>query len=260
MKIGMGLSIGNRAPGGLSRLFLSSDIGDFGYARTTGKLWQDTAGTTPVTASGDPVARMDGERGVLSLRQSTGAARPLYNLTSSLHSLSFDGAAQWLVTASNFDMTGVNAVTVVLALRKASDALAAFAFNHNSTAAGSWRISAPPSAAAQYATLAGGTTTVASTKGGFAAPITNVVTLRATIATPILETRVNGAADASPVTTTQGAGNFSSGLLALGARSTGASFFNGSVYAWFVIGRALTDTECRAVEASFAGVSGVTIA
>lgn len=55
-------------------------------------LWQDTAGTTAVTADGQSVARVDDKSGGgLNWLQSTSGNRPLYKTDGSLHWLLFDG-------------------------------------------------------------------------------------------------------------------------------------------------------------------------
>lgn len=65
-------------------------------------LWQDTAGTTPVTADGDPVARIDDKSGNgRNLTQSTSTARPLYKTGSGLYWLEFDGIDDQINSGAN---------------------------------------------------------------------------------------------------------------------------------------------------------------
>jgi len=55
-------------------------------------LYQDSAGTTPVTADGDPVGRMEDKSGNGNhATQATSAARPVYRTDGTLHWLEFDG-------------------------------------------------------------------------------------------------------------------------------------------------------------------------
>lgn len=55
-------------------------------------LYQDAAGTTPVTAAGQPVGRMlDKSGNGYHLRQTVAAARPTYQTDGELHWLSYDG-------------------------------------------------------------------------------------------------------------------------------------------------------------------------
>lgn len=65
-------------------------------------LWKDTAGTTPVTADGDAVARIDDKSGNgRHLLQATSGKRPLYKTSGGLSWLQFDGSDDHLVTASS---------------------------------------------------------------------------------------------------------------------------------------------------------------
>jgi len=63
-------------------------------------LFQDSAGTTPVTANNDPVGRINDKSGNgRNLTQGTAAARPLYKTAGGLHWLEFDGADDCLGAA-----------------------------------------------------------------------------------------------------------------------------------------------------------------
>lgn len=74
-------------------------------------LWQDTAGTSAVTADGQSVARIDDKSGNgRHLVQATAGSRPLYKTSGGLHWLLFDGTDDVLnVTAS-----GIGCGTVVV--------------------------------------------------------------------------------------------------------------------------------------------------
>lgn len=67
-------------------------------------LWKDTAGTTPVTADGDAVARIDDKSGNgRHLTQSTAGSRPLYKTSGGISWLQFDGVDDYLSCADNDD-------------------------------------------------------------------------------------------------------------------------------------------------------------
>lgn len=64
-------------------------------------LWKDTAGTIPVTADGDLVARWDDRSGNGNhLIQATGGARPVYRTSGGLHWLEFDGSDDYMRSAA----------------------------------------------------------------------------------------------------------------------------------------------------------------
>ena len=64
-------------------------------------LWQDTAGTVPVTADGQSVARIDDKSGNgIHLTQGTAGQQPLYKTDGTLHWLEFDGTDDFLFSAT----------------------------------------------------------------------------------------------------------------------------------------------------------------
>lgn len=73
-------------------------------------LWRDTAGTDPVTADGQAVARIDDKSGNgLHFVQPTSSARPLYKTSGGLHWLLFDQVDDFMyvdsLSAFNFGTT-----------------------------------------------------------------------------------------------------------------------------------------------------------
>lgn len=75
-------------------------------------LFQDAAGTTPVTAGGDPVGNNDDRSpNNNDATQSVSADRPTYNTDGSVHHLAFDGAGDSLRTA-NFGLPHLHSVSV----------------------------------------------------------------------------------------------------------------------------------------------------
>jgi hypothetical protein len=72
-------------------------------------LWKDTAGTTPVTADGDLVARMNDKSGNgFHVIQATSGARPIYRAgTGGKHYLEGD-SARWLETSTTNVLTNAN--------------------------------------------------------------------------------------------------------------------------------------------------------
>ena len=72
-------------------------------------LFQDAAGTVPVTADGDPVGKMIDQSGNANhATQSVSGSRPVYRTDGVLHWLQFDGADDRLNTSDLIFMAGTN--------------------------------------------------------------------------------------------------------------------------------------------------------
>jgi hypothetical protein len=107
MAFGFGLGIGR----GRLRRFLLSQLFNAGIQGAwydpsdLSTLFQDSAGTTPVTASGQPVGKMLDKSGNGNhASQSTSAKRPTYTAGGGLHWLAFDGADDAMAVA---DVSGM---------------------------------------------------------------------------------------------------------------------------------------------------------
>lgn len=85
-------------------------------------LFKDTAGTTPVTADGDAVARINDKSGNgYHLLQSTAGARPLYKTSGGLSWLQADGVDDTLgVSGVSFAGSSMTAVAAVRAIAHAN--------------------------------------------------------------------------------------------------------------------------------------------
>jgi lysophospholipase L1-like esterase len=100
-----------------------ADISDLGfYVRSDTGLYQDTGGTTPATADGDPVALWEDQGGGgYDLTQSTSGKRPTLDLDSGYKStpaVAFDRAStQWMSNAAFHLSSNPTAGTWVLAYR-----------------------------------------------------------------------------------------------------------------------------------------------
>lgn len=97
-----------------ARLFANGEEGAWYDPSDLSTLYQDSAGTTTVTADGDPVGRMEDKSGNGNhATQSTSAARPVYRTDGTLHWLEFDGVDDSL-SFSN-PLTGSSAHSVLSA-------------------------------------------------------------------------------------------------------------------------------------------------
>ena len=85
-----------------SELFKNGEQGAWYDPSDLSTLFQDAAGTTPVTTDGDPVALMlDKSGNVNHAIQSVAASRPVYRTDGALHWLQFDGVDDHLKVPDN---------------------------------------------------------------------------------------------------------------------------------------------------------------
>lgn len=217
-------------------LFAASEPGAWYDPSDITTLFQDTAGTTPVTAAGQSVARINDKSGRGNdATQATLAQQPTYQIDGNGRPyLLFDGVDDSMVTPTI--TPGVDKAQVFAGMRKLSDALAISVFcelsantlNNN----GAFRMGAP-SSAASYAWLSKGTILATATASGFAAPITSVVTGIGDISGDVATIRVNGA-NLQTTTTDQGTGNYLAYPLYIGRRGGVGNSFNGQMYSLIV--------------------------
>lgn len=247
----------------VASLFASGAVGDYWSADDTSRLYQDTAGTSPITTSGQKVARRDWARGVISSRQATVDSQPTYTVAGGLHGLTYDGVNDWLTSAANLDLSGTDTLTVIYGVRKLSDAAAGMVAELSATTAsnaGTFLLGAPITAAANYGWNARGDILPATyvSPSNFPAPHSAVLTGTCDISADATSLRVNGAVTNTDAAD-RGLGNFGSYPLYEGRRGGATIPFNGPIYAGLIIGRLLTPTELAQAEAWVASKSGVAL-
>ena len=238
----------------VSELFAAGEKGLWYDISDITTLFQDAAGTIPVTAFGQPVGKvLDKSGNGIHATQSTSANRPTYQFHSDgFPYLQFDGVNDSLVS-STLNLTTTDKVTwsAGFYVDSATSGSVAIEFSSNTnTNTGSFYISAPSSVLDHGFGL----------RGSSASPVFAVVSnvyindQNSDVATGILDigqatkeleliprlnqttiTNINwsGAANA-------GTGNFGNYPLYLGARGGTTAFFNGHIYQ--VIIRGVTST------------------
>lgn len=212
-------------------------------------FYRDTAMTVPAVV-GDPVRAVRDKSGNGRHRTSPSDAQAgILRQTGDLYYIESDGINDYMVTAA-VDLTGTDAVTLCMGLRKLTDATIGVAFESSTTMSnnGTFAILAPPAAgvaairAASRGTVTADTLTVVA-----AAPVTNVVTLVSDISADSVALRLNSAA-ASTSTGDQGTGNYANSAHYFWMRG-GATFpakvydFGGALYASNLSGTDLTAVE-----------------
>jgi len=245
-----------------SELFAAGEKGVWYDISDLSTLFQDSAGTIPVTGDGQTVGKiLDKSGNNIHATQATAANRPTYRVdVNGLSYLQFDGVNDSLVS-STLNLTTTDKVTWSSGLYVDSAAAGAvvmeFSANTN-TNTGTFYLSAPSSVLDHAFGL----------RGNSASPVFAVVSnvpinnQNSDIATGILDigqatkeleliprlnqttiTNINwsGAANA-------GTGNFGSYPLYLGARGGTTAFFNGHVYQVIIRGKTSTTDEIYKTE------------
>jgi hypothetical protein len=225
-------------------------------------LFQDAAGTIPVTATGQPVGLMRDKSGRGNhATQPTAASRPIFRDVGGLRYLECDGVDDGMVTGS-INFTDTDKMFVCAGVRKLSDAATAVLLElspNTSVSAGAFAVTAPNfTAEASYGSRSAGTTQSSAVALGSPSPISSVVSAISAISTDTNSIRVNGVQRAT-VATDQGAGNYSNNPLYLFRRGGTSLPFTGFFYGAIIAGAAYSAAQIASAERYLAGKSGVTL-
>lgn len=254
MRLGLGLGLAQKQLRGFvpSILFSGGEKGVWYDPSDLSTLFQDAAGTTPVTAAGQPVGKILDKSGRgAHATQSTATSRPILGLESGRYYLTFDGVDDWLSTAA-IDFTGTDKMTVVVGARKLSDAATGILCEFSATTStntGSFNIAAP-NGTNEFSCLSKGSV------GGsgalfdsalYAAPVSAILSMSGSISTDTCALRVN-AASAATSSADQGTGNYGNYVLYIGRRGGTTLPFNGRLYGLIVRGAQSSDAQIAASE------------
>lgn len=254
----------------LIRLALSGQANNVSYNNSTGvfsgvvfagssniEFITELNGAESVTIASLSVREVPGNHAY----QTTSASRPTLQTTGGLWYLSFDGSDDSLVTnAVNF--TATDEMTVIAGVRKLSDAAVGMVAELTASLGGnngSFAIFTPNTAAATtYSFGSKGTNAViGDTSSGFAAPLTNVLTLQADISGDSVIGRINAAQVVSS-TSDQGTGNYSNAIIYIGRRGGTTFPFNGHIYQLIIRGKTTPTGKLLEAERFVAAKTGVT--
>lgn len=261
--------VGSGGGGGFqpSTLFATGEQGAWFDPSDITTLFQDDAGTVPVTASGQTVGRMlDKSGNNHHAFQATAGSRPTYRTGAGLAWLEFDGVDDYMQTDS-INLSTTSKVSVFAGVRKLVDTPTGLLVEttvDGSANNGSFTVSAPTSlGVGAYGFNLRGTAPAAKQATTFTAPITNVLSCAFDIAgadfnTEILP-RVNGAAPTTAGSGTGGTGNFSNSAMYIGRRGGATLPFNGNLYGMIARGAASDALTFAGAENYMAVKSGVTL-
>lgn len=260
-----------RRKGGFSpsSLFAASEPGVWLDPSDLTTLFQDDAGTTPVTAAGQSVGRILDKSGRGNhATQSIFASRPIYQVDSGGRGyLSFDGVDDFLVTPTI--TPGTDKVQVFAGVRKLSDAagmLAEMSVTSVGNAGAFYFVTGNDTGILGlrngYTSTARGTaaaTTSHTAQIAVAAPDTAVLTATHDIAGDLSTIRRNGA-NGTNATGDKGTGNYLAYPLYIGRRGGTTLPFNGRLYGLITrFGANLTADQITQTERWMAQRTGVTL-
>ena len=236
-----------------SSLFSAGEVGVWYDPADFSTLFQDSAGTTPVTAVEQPVGLiLDKSGNGKHASQATAASRPTLKLIDGKYSLLFDGIDDSLATAS-INFTATDKMTVVAGVRKLSDAATGVLCELSASAAslgGGFNFFAPVAGSENFRYAAGNVINLLASAGSgssYPAPTTNVVTGLSSISADVLILRINGT-QAATSAADQGTGNFGNYPLFIGRRAGTSMPFNGHLYSLIVRGAQSTDAQIAVAE------------
>jgi hypothetical protein len=140
------LSLSSNAVLNPSTLFSAAEKGYWLDPSDITTMWQDSAGTTPVTTLGDPVGRMlDKSGNGYIFTQATAANRPTWNQDASgYYYLNFDGTNDSLLSTASVNIAGSDKVTVACAVDRQSASAQRYIIDAGYGTTGGWGLYAAP--------------------------------------------------------------------------------------------------------------------
>lgn len=238
-------------------LFSNGELGVWYDPSDLGTLFQDSAGTTPVTAVTQPVGKiLDKSGNGYHATQVTSTARPTLQVDANgKYYLKFDGVDDFMVTPSiNFSST--DKMSVFAGVRKLSDAARGIIVEMSTSYAsnGAFGMDAPNGVANNFGFgLGGNVTNAIRLATPFGSPISAVLTgifdFSGTATNSEILPRINGSTPTLTDALVTGNGNFGNFPLYIGMRAGTTLPFNGHLYG-IVIRGALSDAaQISATEA-----------
>lgn len=227
----------------VANLFRNGEQGVWYDPSDFATMFQDAAGTTPVTAVGQPVGRILDKSGRGNhATQSTTTSRPILQQDGSLYYLSFDGVDDSLATAS-INFSGTDKVSVFAGVRRNVTAGGVFielSANVNSSP-GSFYMTVPESASLSTVFRSGGSIAPAGSSSarisysGIPTPDKMILSASADISGDLTRLRRNGVAGTDG-TLDQGTGDFGNHVLYIGRRGGSSLPFNGRMFQLIIRG------------------------
>ena len=248
-------------------LFANNEQGFVYDPNDLSTMYQDAAGTIPVTAAGQPVGLIRDKSGCGNHAfQTTSASRPILqrNATTGAYYLKFDGADDFLQT-NNIDFTSTDKMSLFTGVTKLADALQIIAELSPNTLvnAGSFYLVLGTDAGGNgYSTFARGSSELdlsgIARNFTYPAPDVAVLSVKHDISGDLSSMRRNGVIGINGLAD-RGAGNFGNYPLFIGRRAGAYLPFNSHLYGLIGIGKLVSDNETLVIEKELAKQVGVTL-
>jgi len=243
-------------------LFASGEQGAWYDPSDLTTLYQDSAGTTPVTADGDPVGRMEDKSGNGNhATQATSASRPVYRTDGTLHRLEFDGVDDLLKTAT-IDWGATSQMELVAAIKSLDTSGGNNTWIHTQDGVESFRfgIQSPRTSTTHHRMFVNGNTDtlLPVTDAKYAPPDKRVIGASVDFAAGTASLRLDGVEVVGR--TSLSSGSFPNAELVIGMlASSGIGEAQIELYGAAIIDRLLTPSERTSAEQFYASKAGITL-
>ena len=231
-------------------------------------MFQDAAGTIPVTAVGQPVGLIKDKSGRNNHAfQTVSASRPILrqNATTGANYLQFDGVDDYLRT-NNINFTATDKVSLVAGIRKLSDSAFGAVLEtgtNYTTPTGGFALFAPLHIATSLGFgVSGGNVFYTGWQSGYEAPRNSVTSLRLDLSATDRPSQTKFNIDGTWKVIEEGsaaAGVFANTPIFIGRRAGASLPFNGHLYGLIGISKLTSDAETLSIEKELAKRTGVTL-
>ena len=246
-------------------LFAAGEVGAWFDPSDLGTLFQDSAGTAPVTAVEQPVGRMLDKSGRGNhATQSTAINRPILRQDSGGNYYLYFNGTNTSMQTGNINMTNSNKVSVFAGINclNIGSTTLGMVVNHNSTGFSSFSLLSPAGSGGNAVSFMvyGSNGGAAPNDTGLISPMRAVLTGTSDLSAPSVALRRDGVTRQT-VTAFPGGGSFSNQPLMIGIQGGGIPQrrFNGHLYGLVVRGAESTSDQITNTERWLAAKTGVTM-
>lgn len=247
------------------KLFANGEQGFFYDPNDLSTMFQDAAGSVPVTAAGQPVGLILDKSGRNNHAfQTASASRPILrqNAITGAYYLELDGSDDFFVTNS-IDFTSTDKISLFAGVRKLVDSTQMIAELSVSVSSGSfYLVAGSDGGGIGYTSMSRGTFSAGVGKSAriftYSGADTAVLSVKHDISGGLSSMRRNGVVGIDG-TEAKGTGNFGNYPLYIGRRGGTSLPFSGHIYGLIGIGKLTTGNETAAIEKELAKQVGVTL-